>query len=133
MFFRSRDAVVLIWDLQNPPTESDQFASHSSEPVTVEIKSMQSSCDLTSLEWNPSGTLLAIGSYDSMLRICTSTGAVYFTHPQHQVGTLSWQFCCRSQVVQFVSRRVLYLLPASQNQGNGSLLPVWMGRHVCGT
>ncbi|KAF9055898.1 WD40-repeat-containing domain protein [Panaeolus papilionaceus] len=88
----SRDAVVLIWDLQNPPTESDQFASHSSEPVTVEIKSMQSSCDLTSLEWNPSGTLLAIGSYDSMLRICTSTGAVYFTHPQHQGPVFAARF-----------------------------------------
>ena len=41
--------------------------------------------DLTSLDWNPDGTLLAVGSYDSILRVCSVEGGIFFSHPQHQV------------------------------------------------
>jgi hypothetical protein len=43
---------------------------------------------MTALNWNPEGTLLAIGSYDTVLRILTSQGASYFTHYQHRVRML---------------------------------------------
>lgn len=42
--------------------------------------------DLTSLDWNHDGTLLAIGSYDSMLRVCTPTGEIDFALTQHEVS-----------------------------------------------
>jgi transducin (beta)-like 1 len=41
--------------------------------------------DLTALNWNSQGTLLAVGSYDSILRILTSEGDAYFTNYQHRV------------------------------------------------
>jgi transducin (beta)-like 1 len=37
------------------------------------------------MHWNPAGTLVAIGSYDSILRVCTASGDLYFSHAQHQV------------------------------------------------
>jgi transducin (beta)-like 1 len=48
--------------------------------------------DLTSLDWNFDGSLLAIGSYDSILRIVTAEGKVYFSHWQHEVGELQSSF-----------------------------------------
>lgn len=82
---RSRDAVVNLWNLPAPPTSKDEFAAWNGSPITVNnyVKDIQG--DLTALNWNPQGTLLAIGSYDSILRILTSEGDTYFTHYQHRV------------------------------------------------
>lgn len=44
--------------------------------------------DLTALNWNSQGTLLAVGSYDCILRILTSEGDSYFTSYQHQVKVM---------------------------------------------
>jgi len=48
--------------------------------------------DLTSLDWNFDGSLLAIGSYDSILRICTASGKLYFSHRQHEGPIFATKF-----------------------------------------
>ena len=76
-----------VWNLPNPPpATSPDFAEAPEDPIALENVSNFPQGDLTSLDWNFDGTLLAIGSYDSILRVCTSSGALYFSHPQHQVG-----------------------------------------------
>jgi len=82
---RSKDAIVNIWDLPAPPPGVDNFAEVPPPPIVLDYFSKEEQGDLTSLHWNPDGTLLAIGSYDSVLRICTASGPLYFQHPQHQV------------------------------------------------
>lgn len=83
----SKDGVVNVWNLPNPPpATSPDFAEAPEDPIALENVSNFSQGDLTSLDWNFDGTLLAIGSYDSILRVCTSSGALHFSHPQHQVG-----------------------------------------------
>lgn len=80
---RSKDSLVYLWDIPNPLAEGfteTPWVSHLLEHV-----SKPGQGDLTSLEWNPEGTLLAIGSYNSILRVCTLEGSIYFTHNQHQV------------------------------------------------
>ncbi|KAF8963926.1 WD40-repeat-containing domain protein [Flammula alnicola] len=85
----SKDGVVNVWDLPDtPPLNSPEFAEAPGEPVALENVSKVTQGDLTSLDWNPEGTLLAIGSYDSILRVCTNKGAIYFSHPQHQKGPI---------------------------------------------
>ncbi|KAL4260438.1 F-box-like/WD repeat-containing protein Ebi-like protein [Pleurotus pulmonarius] len=75
----SKDAVVKIWDLSvdgdSPPSVTRDFSS-----------SVQA--DLTALHWSPDGNLLAVGSYDSVLRVCTVTGQLYFSHAQHKKGPI---------------------------------------------
>ncbi|KAF8910030.1 WD40 repeat-like protein [Gymnopilus junonius] len=89
----SKDSVVHLWDLPDPPPpNSQEFAKPPGEPITVETVSKAVQGDLTCLNWNSDGTLLAIGSYDSVLRVCTNTGAVYFSHPQHQGPIFSTRF-----------------------------------------
>ncbi|PPQ76995.1 hypothetical protein CVT25_014812 [Psilocybe cyanescens] len=88
----SKDAIVNLWDLSDPPTNPNEFAESPREPLALDNVSRAVQGDLTSLNWNPEGTLLAIGSYDSILRVCTNSGSVYFSHPQHQGPIFSTRF-----------------------------------------
>ncbi|KAJ7292731.1 WD40 repeat-like protein [Mycena rebaudengoi] len=78
----SKDASVNLWDLPNPNL------SGSAAPLgpcrKLEHFGNPDQGDLTSMHWNPAGTLVAIGSYDSILRVCTASGDLYFSHAQHQ-------------------------------------------------
>lgn len=56
------------------------------DPIRGQFKTEAEQADLTALDWNPEGTLLAVASYDSVLRILTDKGELYFAHPQHQVS-----------------------------------------------
>ena len=84
--FRSKDGVVNLWNLPDPSPNGLELAEAPGEPIALENVSRAQQKDLTSLDWNSEGTLLALGSYDSVLRVCTNQGSVYFSHPQHQVG-----------------------------------------------
>jgi hypothetical protein len=44
------------------------------------------SADLTALHWSSDGTLLAIASFDSVLRVCTEEGERFFESTVHEVG-----------------------------------------------
>ncbi|KJA28617.1 hypothetical protein HYPSUDRAFT_156006 [Hypholoma sublateritium FD-334 SS-4] len=100
----SKDGVVNVWNLPNPPpATSPDFAEAPEDPIALENVSNFSQGDLTSLDWNFDGTLLAIGSYDSILRVCTSSGALHFSHPQHQGPIFATRF----------SRNGTWLLTAS--------------------
>ncbi|KAK7063722.1 F-box-like/WD repeat-containing protein TBL1Y [Favolaschia claudopus] len=82
----SKDAVINIWDLPDPPLDlpgSSEFAQPPGQPRKLELSDNQQG-DLTALHWNPDGTLIAVGSYDSVLRVCTAEGELYFTSTQHQ-------------------------------------------------
>ena len=55
-------------------------------PLTLAHLPKPDQADLTSLDWNHDGSLLAIGSYDAILRVCTSSCELYFAHEQHKVS-----------------------------------------------
>jgi transducin (beta)-like 1 len=86
---RSKNAVVNLWDLPEPPLTSTDFAQSPGPLVRLEHfgNSDQGDVDSTSLHWNTEGTLVAIGSYDSVLRVFTAAGDLYFSHTQHKVTT----------------------------------------------
>lgn len=58
------------------------------KPLKISFFLETEQSDLTSLDWNFDGSLLALGSYDSILRIVTITGKLYFLHRRHEVGKL---------------------------------------------
>jgi transducin (beta)-like 1 len=84
--FRSKDAVINIWNLPNPPADPSRFASQPGAPLVIDYFSKPEQADLTSLHWNSDGSLLAIGSYDAVLRVCSTSGTLYFSNPQHSVS-----------------------------------------------
>ncbi|KAJ8596276.1 WD40 repeat-like protein [Rhizopogon salebrosus TDB-379] len=78
----SRDAVVNYWTV---PTEPNHEPTATIQPtVTLPDLTSASQADLTALSWNHDGSLVAIGSYDSILRICTATGKLYFNDSHHK-------------------------------------------------
>ncbi|KAG6846110.1 hypothetical protein H0H87_006474 [Tephrocybe sp. NHM501043] len=64
----SKDAIVNLWTLPKPPESPTDFAKPVS-PVSIDYFSKAEQADLTSLDWNSEGSLVAIGSYDATLRI----------------------------------------------------------------
>ncbi|KAF8743705.1 hypothetical protein AX14_001230 [Amanita brunnescens Koide BX004] len=83
----SKDAVVNFWTLPEPSS-----TTNPDSPVSLNHFSKAESADLTSLHWSPDGQLLAIGSYDSILRISKPNGELYFTHSQHNGPIFATRF-----------------------------------------
>jgi len=84
---RSKDSVVQFWNVPVLPKDTAGYDPYQFEaPLTVVYPPKDDQGDLTSFDWNVDGSLLAIGSYDSTLRICTASGELYFSDPTHQVS-----------------------------------------------
>ncbi|KAI8990549.1 WD40 repeat-like protein [Trametes punicea] len=83
----SRDSVVHIWDIPSPDQNGDMHVQVE-PPLTCAYPPKENQGDLTSLDWSPDGSLLAIGCYDSVLRVCDSSGKIYFMHSQHDKGPI---------------------------------------------
>ncbi|OSD03188.1 WD40 repeat-like protein [Trametes coccinea BRFM310] len=78
----SRDSVVHLWNLPGPDPNGD-IHTEIEPPTRCAYPPKDDQADLTSLDWSPDGSLLAIGCYDSVLRVCDKNGNVYFMHTQH--------------------------------------------------
>lgn len=88
----SKDAIVNIWNLPNPPAEPSRFAEQPGPPLVIDYFARPEQGDLTSLHWNADGSLLAVGSYDAVLRICSASGGLYFSNPQHSGPIFTTRF-----------------------------------------
>ncbi|KAM5531714.1 hypothetical protein V8D89_014634 [Ganoderma adspersum] len=78
----SKDSIVHIWDIPGPDKDG-VTNTHIEPPLVCAYAAKGSDSDLTSLTWSHDGSLVAVGCYDSVLRICDSKGKAYFTHTQH--------------------------------------------------
>lgn len=73
------DATVRIWDLP-----SSGSTSPDSPPAVCKHLPTTNAKDVSALEWNPDGTLLASGSYDGILRLWTPQGDLHLVMSMHQ-------------------------------------------------
>ncbi|EIM83444.1 WD40 repeat-like protein [Stereum hirsutum FP-91666 SS1] len=84
----SKDTVVQLWDVPLSPQSS---VPPNSRRTVVHMRQNEQG-DLTSLDWNHDGTLLAIGSYDSILRVCKPSGEIDFALSQHEGPIFATRF-----------------------------------------
>ena len=97
----SGDSTARIWNLMNEPMDTNDHRLHE-PPLHIVLKhcirdrgtgtEVPSNKDVTSLDWNCEGTLLATGSYDGFARIWTTEGRLASTLGQHKgpIFALKW-------------------------------------------
>ncbi|CAL0319044.1 unnamed protein product [Lupinus luteus] len=90
----SGDSTARIWKIAEGPCDS----SVQNEPVNVVVlkhfkgRTNEKSKDVTTLDWNGDGTLLATGSYDGQARIWSRDGELKSTLNKHKgpIFSLKW-------------------------------------------
>ena len=86
----SGDSTARIWDMSDNSSQPNQLVlRHCIQRGGTEVPSNK---DVTSLDWNCDGSLLATGSYDGYARIWTTDGALASTLGQHKgpIFALKW-------------------------------------------
>jgi WD40 repeat protein len=66
-------------------TQDDVLAEHSIE-MNQAVPPSDEQGDVTSIEWNPKGTLLASGCFDGTVRIWSVEGNLFLQERQHNVS-----------------------------------------------
>lgn len=87
----SGDSTARIWDMSDNSTSPNQLVlRHCIQKGGTEVPSNK---DVTSLDWNFDGSLLATGSYDGYARIWTTDGQLASTLGQHKgpIFALKWK------------------------------------------
>ena len=123
---RSKDAVVNFWNLPDPSAPESEFMVWNGHPTTIDNHVDGIPGDMTALTWNAEGTLLAIGSYDTVLRMITSDGDPYFIHHQHRVRLIGNLLATDSQRPLRDPSFPCDSLPTE----DGFCLPVWIQLYV---
>ncbi|KNC28721.1 F-box-like/WD repeat-containing protein ebi [Lucilia cuprina] len=86
----SGDSTARIWDMSDAMSSPNQLVlRHCIQKGGAEVPSNK---DVTSLDWNCDGTLLATGSYDGFARIWKTNGTLASTLGQHKgpIFALKW-------------------------------------------
>ena len=77
--------------------------------------------DLTSLHWSHDGQLLAIGSYDSVLRVATKKGTIWMTSNLHEVCVFIDAMSWGERTFFFLIREGSYLCDTVFQEGENAL------------
>lgn len=122
----SKDGMINIWNLPNPPADTSRFAEAPGQPSVVDYFAKTEHRDPTSLHWNADGTLLAVGSYDAVIRICSTSGTIYFSNPQHSVNKSVFYISRASDFNLLLLRRAPFSQRDFPNPVVGFFRQVWM-------
>jgi len=85
----SGDSTARIWNMTQGGEATVEVLKHC---INMEGREVPSNKDVTSLDWNCDGNLLATGSYDGYARIWSTTGGLEKTLGQHKgpIFALKW-------------------------------------------
>ncbi|KAI0756874.1 WD40 repeat-like protein [Daedaleopsis nitida] len=79
----SKDSTVHIWNVPGPDKDG-VVPSGIEPPLTCAYIAKGDERDLTCLTWSQDGKYVAVGCYDSVLRVCDAKGNPHFAYAQHE-------------------------------------------------
>ncbi|TEB38709.1 WD40 repeat-like protein [Coprinellus micaceus] len=89
----AKDSEVILWDLAKKATSPNEFVTEGHMLASLgKLSQAGQQGDLTSLHWSHDGQLLAIGSYDSVLRVATKRGTIWMTSNLHEGPIFATRF-----------------------------------------
>ncbi|XP_073122416.1 WD40 repeat-containing protein HOS15 [Henckelia pumila] len=88
----SGDSTARIWTIDGPSSSNMQNGPHNVVLRHFKGRTNEKSKDVTTLDWNVDGTLLATGSYDGQARIWSRDGELISTLNKHKgpIFSLKW-------------------------------------------
>ncbi|XP_075495341.1 WD40 repeat-containing protein HOS15-like [Primulina tabacum] len=88
----SGDSTARIWTIDGPSSSNMQNGHHNVVLRHFKGRTNEKSKDVTTLDWNVDGTLLATGSYDGQARIWSRDGELISTLNKHKgpIFSLKW-------------------------------------------
>ncbi|CAO2828214.1 unnamed protein product [Amaranthus hypochondriacus] len=88
----SGDSTARIWTISDKGSRSQNVSANVVVLKHVKGKTNEKSKDVTTLDWNGEGTLLATGSYDGQARIWNTNGDLKITLTKHKgpIFSLKW-------------------------------------------
>lgn len=89
----SGDSTSRIWNIPPGPSGPKSASIASKDSIVLRhVNNQDSSKDVTTLDWNGTGTLLATGSYDGLARIWSDKGELKQTLNKHKgpIFSLKW-------------------------------------------
>jgi len=117
----SSDSTARIWPVW-PSPGSNEDSPHLDGPIVLEHKSndigaTQTPRDVTTLDWNCHGTMLATGSYDGLARIWDDSGVLRNTLSKHvgPIFSLKWNKKGDSLLSGSVDKTAIVWDPVSGN------------------
>ncbi|KZV71433.1 WD40 repeat-like protein [Peniophora sp. CONT] len=88
----AKDSTVNIWKMDFASNDLRSSIITPDKPQSSTKLTDNDEADITSLDWNPSGTLLAVGAYDAKLRVLTASGDIYFEDSNYEAPIFAARF-----------------------------------------
>ena len=82
-----------IWELPEQTSDTSTAIKRSQKlPLVLDLMPKSQRMDIVAFDWSPDGKLLAVGCFDSIVRVWTSTGDEYMIKCQHKVNRIEYVF-----------------------------------------
>ncbi|VDC06227.1 unnamed protein product [Peniophora sp. CBMAI 1063] len=88
----AKDSTINLWKLDFASNDTRIPLSTPAKPFSQLRLTENDEADITSLDWNATGTLLAVGAYDAKLRVLTASGDLYFEDSSYEAPIFAARF-----------------------------------------
>ena len=109
-----------IWELPEQSSDTSTAIKPSEKlPLELDLRPKSQQMDIVAFDWSPDGKLLAVGGFDSIVRVWTSKGDEYMIKCHHKVNRINYVFAAVISNLRRWVRREASLASGFQHPESG--------------